>query len=216
MSSLFWLSYALLWVIAVGAAALVFVLMREIGRIYLSQSSSFVRDGIAKGRELPDVKVGTAEEATSLRELLGRHPYTMVLAVRPDCPYCPAASEAVLDWAAGTDGLGVAVLVEGEDLGRYREIKDASVARLDTGMLQSALRVRATPFAFLADRQATVMAKGVVNDSGHIERLLEQVDGDLPPGLVSRSDGREELPLVLMGGDGGRGDLAGDRGREEQ
>jgi hypothetical protein len=212
MSSLFWLSYVLLWLIAMGSAALVFVLMRELGRIYLSQSSSFIRDGIAKGRRLPEVQVSTRDGMTSLPDLTGRDAYTVVLAVRPDCPYCPAASDAVVHWAARREGLGAVLLVEGEHLGRYGDIEGASAARVDAGVLQSTLRVRVTPFALLVDRRATVLAKGLVNDASHLERLVEQIHGALPPELVSSSNGREELPVVLVPGNKGNGDVVANRG----
>jgi hypothetical protein len=216
MSSLFWLSYVLLWVIAVGSAILVFVLMRELGRIYLSQSSSFVRDGIAKGDRLPDVEVDTPGGTVSLPDLTAGNAYTVVLAVRPDCPYCPAAAEAVVHWTARAEGLGAVLLVAGGDLGRYESIQKASAAGIDEHVLESTLRVRVTPFGFLVDRRATVLAKGLVNDTSHIEGLVEQVDGDPLLGRLSSSNGRDELSVVLAGAsreNGGRVTYSGEERR---
>ena len=46
MSSPFWLSYSLLWILVLVESILIFALLREIGRLHLQNPESIVRDGL--------------------------------------------------------------------------------------------------------------------------------------------------------------------------
>lgn len=204
MDETFWVSYALLWVLVVGLGVIVLALFRELGRIYLSAPDSYHRDGVAVGRRLPNLELTLPQGAASLEQVLSPWPCSMVLATRPDCEFCPGAARAV---AHGLEVLpDVAGVVLETELAPSAdgELGGLVVAGMGPHGL-SHLGVRATPFAFVVARDRTVLAKGIVNDEGHLRELLEQAarspEGEviarqLPP----RRDPRDPVLNVIHAG----------------
>lgn len=177
MDRLFWLSYALLWLSVLGLGLLVFMLLRELGRIYLGRSSSFVGDGPAIGERVPDLSVETGERSVSLSELIAGSDYTTLLITLLDCSLCTGAADAVERSTRNSEELGGVILVDGGDLGHFAEYGErggCQVARLAEGDSHAELRIRATPFALLVDADLTVLAKGILNDDRDLAALVEQ------------------------------------------
>jgi hypothetical protein len=173
MSTLFVASYVLLWILVVGQSIMLFILLRELGRIYLSQSSSFVRDGVAQGSPLPALPIMTPDGSAGLDSLYTGARYTALLVARPDCPYCPEAADVVRQWAGQAPELGAGVVVDGRELGAYAD-KGVPAGLLDPDMARRQLRVRATPFVFVVDHRGIVLGKGVINAADHLDEVLQR------------------------------------------
>jgi hypothetical protein len=236
MDSLFWLSYGLLWVSVVGLGLLVFLLFREIGRIYLGQSSSFTRDGVDIGRQLPDLSVQTPTASAVLSDLTAGSAYATVLVTRNDCSFCTEAADAVDRAARRSPKLGGVILVDGTDFGPFGSYDDQGGCNV--GLLREGdvgeLKIRATPFALLVDGDLTVLAKGILNTDRDVSALVERASNeagidlqvelalDAPEGdgRVDRAGASARLPVHHVGGRNGDdesdvGTAARDADREE-
>jgi hypothetical protein len=191
MSSLFWVSYVVLFVVVAVQSVLLYLLLREIGKIYLSESTSFIRDGVPTGKQLPDLSVTTAGGRERLADLVGAAPYAFVLVAQPDCSYCRDAAAALRRWAGGSAKLTSVTLVDGDDVTPYERISARAVARLAPHDMHRRLRVRATPYVFLVDRSRRVLAKGLVNDERDVRDLIERSAGDAFSDLAPDGHGHE-------------------------
>ena len=127
MSTGFWISYGLLWILVVFGSLLIVGLFREIGRAYLSESESL--SGLVDERRL-----------------------TFVLSVLPSCEVCvPALEETIADPFVKSSAT-VVVLVADEHPHEYESFRDrATVAHLPQREVGRLLRIRAYPFAFVLD-----------------------------------------------------------------
>jgi hypothetical protein len=203
MSSLFWISYALLWVTVAVTGVLVFLLLREIGKVYLAQSSSHARDGVEVGKRLPDLRLRTADGNAQLSDLLAGADHAIVLAASSDCGLCPEAAETVGLWVGAAPALGGAVLVDGDGWESYAS-DTCAVAQLPDGALNRQLELRGTPFAYLVDRDLTVLSKGVVNHEGHIAMLLRESNVEALVRMTQAPlDDSELVTVVGVNGDEG-------------
>jgi hypothetical protein len=191
MSSTGWVvSYVVLWVLVVLESLLLFVLLREIGKVYLGQSSSLARDGIGVGEVVPDVELAGLAGNLRLHSVFERARRSIVLFVNPDCPWCPDAIQAVQAAVAREDDLSAAVLAPREQLRAYGDLRDVVVGGVDAEVLRKTMLVRATPYALITDAEGTVLTKGVINGETSLDALLRPAEeiaasnGD-EPGLVT-------------------------------
>jgi hypothetical protein len=176
LSSLFGVSYVLLWILVVGQSFMLFVLLRTIGHLLLNDQPIGVREGVEVGKKLPDVQATTAAGPGLLHELLPSRPYAAVVFTTPGCGYCPGAVEAVRHAVAEFPWLGATVLVRGDELNGYAEVAEwGSVATIAADAAEQ-LNLRATPFVMVVDGSAKVVAKGVVNDETHLATLIEATE----------------------------------------
>lgn len=174
MSALFWTSYALLWLIVPTQSLLLFILLREVGRVYLGDPASFARDGVKLGRQLPALKAVTVEGEQRLSELASGGLPTALLCASLECRQCPDTVRALARLTElRPDLAGILVIGSGE-LGRYASETGFKVAAVAQDDFRKRLGVRATPFMMILDHQGAVIAKGVVNDLLDMERLLEE------------------------------------------
>jgi hypothetical protein len=166
-------TYVLLWVLVLAQSALLFVLLRQIGHAYLSQLPVSEREGVLVGKPLPDLPVITADGARTLFSFVTARSYSVVVLVTPTCPICREAVDALRETTAELPWLGGTVLVQGHSLDKYAAVSTwGNVGGItDKGARQ--LRVRATPFAFVVNNAGQVVAKGVVNTTDDLHRLLE-------------------------------------------
>ena len=171
--SFFLTTYVLLWVLVLAETLLLFVLLRQIGHAYLSQLPISEREGVSVGKRLPDVSTTTSNGTRTLFSLVAAGPYTAVVLVTPTCPICHEALEALQATTAELPWLGGTVLVEGRTLDGYSDVGTWADVGTITDKTARQLRVRATPFAFIVDNAAQVVAKGIVNTTEDLHRLLE-------------------------------------------
>jgi hypothetical protein len=169
------LSYALLWALVVGESVLLLLMFRELGRIYLSQSSSFARDGVDVGSRVPDIGVRLGGRELALADALPGASFTVIVAARDDCPYCLDAARAVAEGISGADDVQAIVLMRGRVAPAYHQLAGVAVAEVGERAF-ARLRIRATPFGLVVSETGRVLSKGILNHSAHLTDLLEQAD----------------------------------------
>ena len=182
MSTGFWISYGLLWILVVFGSLLIVGLFREIGRAYLSESDSLYRDGHAPGTDLSDVTVRLDGRTESLSGLVDERRLTFVLSVLPSCEVCvPALEETIADPFVKSSAT-VVVLVADEHPHEYESFRDrATVAHLPQREVGRLLRIRAYPFAFVLDHEGIVRAKGPMFGSRAASGLLRDAQAFVAP-----------------------------------
>ncbi|HET7128481.1 MAG TPA: hypothetical protein VFJ93_05325 [Gaiellaceae bacterium] len=172
MSDALLASYVVLWVLVVAQSLFLFVLLRELGRVYLRDSASLHRDGVPIGQQMPNVAIEGPTGAARLRTVLRGRP-TIVVVASPSCSLCPPVIALAERWTRRVHGLGLLVLVNGETLDGYAHLADR-VVRADSQDIATRLLVRATPFVLVLDDAAVVRAKGIVNSNRHMSVLVRQ------------------------------------------
>ncbi|MGH3938532.1 MAG: TlpA family protein disulfide reductase [Pseudonocardiaceae bacterium] len=187
-SSLFGITYVLLWVLVISESVLMFVLLRTIGHLLLAEQPIAVREGVPVGRQLPDVEARTADGHRSLHSLLPGKPYTAVVFATPTCSYCPGAVKAVQQAVGELPWLGATVLVRAAELDGYAQIDEWGHVGMITSTAARKLNVNATPFVMIVDDTGKVIAKSVVNGAGHLSDLLATTEA-----TMTNSDSRVHL-----------------------
>ena len=172
MSDALLASYVVLWVLVVAQSLFLFVLLRELGRVYLRDSASLHRDGVPIGQQMPNVAIEGPTGAARLRTVLRGRP-TIVVVASPSCSLCPPVIALAERWTRRVHGLGLLVLVNGETLDGYAHLADR-VVRADSQDIATRLLVRATPCVLVLDDAAVVRAKGIVNSNRHMSVLVRQ------------------------------------------
>ena len=113
MPTLFYASYAALWLLLLVLGVLLLLLYRHVGLMALGTLEGVQRDGLPVGSVAPPISAVTAAgEDRGWQPTRGR-PELLIFAA-PDCAPCRAVLPAVNRLAAATDGaLGFAALVPG-------------------------------------------------------------------------------------------------------
>jgi hypothetical protein len=171
MNSAFYGSFVVLWVLVVGQSLLLLTLLREIGRIYLSDTSALQRDGIALGRRLPPIKVNTRRGDSTLDAFL-RSRLNIVMIASDGCGVCGPTADVVRRWASRSTDINGVVLLNAKKLGVWGDVSGLDVVLVSAEDVKSQLEVRATPFVFVTDADGAILAKGLVNTHRHVKQLL--------------------------------------------
>jgi methylamine dehydrogenase accessory protein MauD len=177
MSSVFYASYAALWILFLVQALLLFLLYRHIGLTLLSTSEGVQRDGLKVGEIAPAFRgVGVGGESVQWAPQPGRA--ELLIFAAPDCEPCLDVFPYINHVATGINGSEVPVtaVVAGD---RRQAIlaaeKFGPVVRFvaEDGTAAFALyQVRVTPFAFAVGRDGRIQAKGLCNHPNALRRLL--------------------------------------------
>jgi hypothetical protein len=177
MSSYFWISYALLWLLVVGIAVLVLMLLREIGRAYLNsdeQRADPNKTGPKLNTQVPRLPVRCGATESLLEEVVSEYPYSLVLVTKDNCPICPKAAAAVGGWTRRSQVVaGILLANPGEH--PYHSEADYITVTAEHEVVEEALGIRFVPFGLLIDRSGRVLSKGIVNDEVDIDRLTSRV-----------------------------------------
>lgn len=182
MTTLFYLSYAAMWLLLLAQGLLLLLLYRHFGLITLGTEEGVQRDGLPVGELAPAIRGTTAEGTT-----VGWHPRPghaeLVLFATPDCAPCAQVMPAVGALHRHNPSLGIAVIVPGRDRGiaRFVEKFRPSFPCFADERRQSfdGYRVRVTPFAFVIGADGRIRAKGLCGTPSRLRTLLASagVDG---------------------------------------
>ena len=180
MSTLFYVSYAALWLLLLVIGVLLLLLYRHFGMMSLGTLEGVQRDGLPIGALAPAISGVTAEGKDTAWEPRRGQAHLLLFAA-PDCEPC-ATIVPILNQLARTTagGLGIAAVVPGprDEVARF-------VARYHPPFLCLAedgsgafprFRVRVTPFGFVIGTDGRVLAKGLCGDAGRLQGLLEAAD----------------------------------------
>jgi thiol-disulfide isomerase/thioredoxin len=182
MSTLFYVSYAALWLLLLTIGVLVLLLYRHFGVMSLGTLEGVQRDGLPIGSVAPPISgVTAAGQDTSWGPKRGQP--QLLLFAAPDCEPCATVLPHVERLArAMNGGIGVAAVVPGpkDEVARFVERYHPSFPCLaeDGSGAFTRYRVRVTPFGFVVGSDGRVLAKGLCGDQVRLRGLLEAADLD--------------------------------------
>lgn len=172
-----WLtSYVVLWGIVLFQGLVIFVLMRQLGIIYLGTAQGVGRDGIAAGQRAPDFTL--PDLAGGLRSLAAFRGRSLLLVFgSTSCAPCrglvPDLNAFAQTHAADLDAL---FAIRGTPSETQRFVDDLGlhvpVGIYDDEELPEKYKARVTPFAFIIDGEGIVRSKGLANNRAHLDMLL--------------------------------------------
>ncbi len=180
MSTLFYVSYAALWVLLLTIGVLVLLLYRHFGMMSLGTLEGVQRDGLPIGSVAPAISGVTAGGDDSRWEPTRGQPQLLLFAA-PDCEPCATVLPHVERLARAVNGgLGIAAVVPGpkDEVARFVERYRPSFPCLaeDGSGAFTRYRVRVTPFGFVVGADGRVLAKGLCGDQVRLRGLLEAAD----------------------------------------
>lgn len=195
MSTLFYVSYAALWVLLLVIAVLLLLLYRHFGMMALGTLEGVQRDGLPIGAAAPVVSGVTAEGDDRAWEPKRGKPQLLLFAAA-DCEPCGVVLPYLNRLGAATNGqaVGITAVVPGprEEVARLVDVYKPPYPCLaeDGSGAFNRFRVRVTPFGFVIGGDGRVLAKGLCSDpnrlrnllvAGGLEEAAEAIKDDVPP-----------------------------------
>ena len=180
MPTLFYVSYAALWILLLTTGVLVLLLYRHFGMMSLGTLEGVQRDGLPVGSIAPPISGVTASGQDTGWQPKRGQPQLLLFAA-PDCEPCATVLPHVERLAGAVDDdLGIAAVVPGprDEVARFVERYRPPFACLaeDGSGAFTRYRVRVTPFGFIIGGDGRVLAKGLCGDQVRLRRLLEAAD----------------------------------------
>jgi methylamine dehydrogenase accessory protein MauD len=178
MSGPWLVSYVVLWALVLFQGAVIFLLLRQLGVIYMGTAQGVSRDGLALGRRAPEFTApDLAGRPISLSDFLGR-PLLLIFGSVACAPCRTLIPDLNVFADERRDDLRALFLCRGsvEEARRFAHELDVRVpfAVHPDEELPEKYKARVTPFAFLIDGEGVVRAKGLANNRSHLDMLLEQ------------------------------------------
>jgi methylamine dehydrogenase accessory protein MauD len=174
-----WLaSYIALWIIVALQGVAIFLLLRQLGIMYLGTAQGVARDGIAPGTKAPDFSLPALDGSTvSLRAMRGLP--TVLVFGSSNCNPCRSLVPELNDFAAELrDSLRVLFLCRGSESEARAFAEQTAitvpVAAHPDEELSDKYKARVTPFAFVIDGEGVVRSKGLSNNRLHLDALWDQ------------------------------------------
>ena len=190
-----WLaSYIALWAVVMLQGVAIFVLLRQLGIMYLGTAQGIARDGLAAGERAPEFALPALSGGTvSLPDFRGFR--LLIVFGSASCAPCRALIPDLNAFAQEKrDELRVLFLCRGglDEARRFAAELDVQVpvAVHPDDSLPDKFRARVTPFAFLLDGEGIVRAKGLANNRSHLDMLLE---------MAAKETGRGEQKAARNG-----------------
>lgn len=173
MVTLFYLSYAALWVLLLIEGVLILLIYRHFGMVTLGTAEGVQRDGLPIGETAPAIRGSTA--AGMAQEWLPHQGQPqLVLFATPDCAPCAQVLPAVS--ALAEHGLEIVTVVPGRRDGVVRLIEKFRPPFLcladEERRAVDRYRVRTMPFAFVIGNDGHILAKGLCGDPWRLRLLL--------------------------------------------
>jgi len=175
MSEMFWISYALLWVLVIFMAALLLLVYRHFGLMALGTVDGVQRDGLPVGVVAPSFTGMSASD--EIKDWPGPHPLGVLLFAAPGCEPCAKVLPHVQSLQQLAPELSVTVVVAGSSenatliANKYKLTGDCLADR-GTDVFGK-FKVRVSPFAFVVDRDGRIRAKGLCTDPFRLRDLLD-------------------------------------------
>jgi hypothetical protein len=200
MSTAFYVSYGVLWVLVIVLSVLLLLVYRHFGMMALGTIQGVQRDGIPVGEGAPDITATTP----SGRELVlkpGSSGPALVVFASPDCEPCSVVLPYLNNFIGRESAPELITLVPGPAATADRLAADYRLiyecyAEDGSGAFDT-YRVRVTPFAFVVGRDGTVLSKGLCSEPLMVRDLLAAagLDEDVVPDTLPLAPGhghREE------------------------
>lgn len=188
MSGLWLVSFIALWAIVLFQGLVIFVLMRQLGIIYLGTAQGVARDGIAPGQRAPDFTLpDLGGRIRSLADFQGRS--LLLVFGSTTCAPCRGLVPDLNVFAqTHAPGLEALFAIRGTPAEAQRFVDELHV-QVPVGIfnddeLPEKYKTRVTPFAFIVDGEGVVRAKGLSNNMSHLDMLLRMAN-ETPKGRNS-------------------------------
>jgi methylamine dehydrogenase accessory protein MauD len=172
-----WLaSYIVLWGVVLFQGAVIFVLLRQLGLMYMGSAQGVARDGLAAGERAPEFTLpDLAGRLVPLADFRGR-PLLLVFGSTTCAPCRGLIPDLNVFARERAAELQVLYLSRGEADETQRFVSELDV-RVPVAIhpdheLPDKYKARVTPFAFVIDAEGVVRAKGLANNRDHLEQLL--------------------------------------------
>lgn len=180
MSGAWLASYIALWAVVLFQGLVIFLLLRQLGIMYLGTAQGVARDGLAVGQRAPDFALPALDGRTvALADFLSR-PLLLIFG-SPNCAPCRSLIPDLNAFAREKrEEIGVLFLMRGEAEAAQRFVDEtgieAPVAVHPDERLPDQYKARVTPFAFVIDREGIIRAKGLANNRDHLTMLLHMAE----------------------------------------
>lgn len=199
MSSVFLISYVLLWCVALLEGMLLVLVYRQVGLYLLGGRGRAELGGIPEGAKAPpiDVRVGQSKRLLTWTEC-DRDAW-LVLFTLSGCPMCDELASRLPDLGRQWGNRFKLVWLEHEMPGvdpRLPPGLEPWISATADRSAYEAFDVRAAPFAYIIRRDGLVTTRRLVNDLEDLHRILEAVasppDGEARVLAESHSDVRPD------------------------
>lgn len=179
MSTVFWVSYVLLWILVVVLTVGIFALYHHFGQMYLNTPEGRETQGPRpESRLLAMEAVDVSGQAVVLP--LDQRPALIVFAAT-DCMLCAELRQSLLRICRERAALSVVVLCRGSEAGVLAWAGElAGVARVvadPRGRYALRYRVSGTPFGVAVGRDGVVRHTGIVNTYDQLAHLADESAG---------------------------------------
>jgi len=199
MSGAWLVSYIVLWGVVAFQGLVIFVVLRQLGMMYLGTAQGVARDGIAAGQRAPDFTLpNLAGSLVSLADFRGRS--LLLVFGSTSCAPCRGLAPDLNEFARAKAGeFDALFLIRGtpNEVQRFVDELDVRVpvALYNDEELLEKYKTRVTPFAFIIDGEGVVRAKGLANNREHIDMLVKMA-ADESKGRARRNGVAAEAPLA--------------------
>lgn len=175
MSTAFYVSYGVLWVLVIVLSVLLLLVYRHFGMMALGTIQGVQRDGIPVGDKAPDI-TATTDTARQVVLKPGSSKPALVVFASPDCEPCTVVLPYLNNLYGKESAPELMVLVPGpaetaERMNAEHRLLFECLAEDGSGAFD-AYRVRVTPFAFVVGPDGRILAKGLCSEPLMVRDLL--------------------------------------------
>lgn len=201
-----WLvSYVVLWGVVLFQGLVIFILLRQLGVMYLGTAQGVANDGLPIGDRAPDFTASGLEgQDISLADFRGR-PLLLVFG-SPNCVPCRQLIPDLHVFARERAAEMRVLFLSRSEVEESRRFADelnleVPIATVPNDELADKFRARVTPFAFLVDGEGVIQAKGLANNRDHLELLVRMArrHADRAEGRASHNGSDEAEQPVAKG-----------------
>jgi methylamine dehydrogenase accessory protein MauD len=186
-----------LWCLFLVQSAIIFLLLRQVGLLYLRIQPAGARTisiGPEIGDELPAMVLEDMDDPTWKLEITNNMQEDVLLIfMSASCRACRSLVPAIGPLLAETRGVIDWALVIADDPGTSRGFRRENgltfILFSHAPSLRTKLNVGMTPYAILIQRSGKVVAKGIVNQIEHLESIVDVIRTSRGPASVAATWG---------------------------
>ncbi len=170
------------WTLLFALGFLVIVMYRQLGFLLRLKDAGTEREGLPIGEKAPAFDYTPVNGSTSLParfEPIGK--WSLLVFVEPGCSSCRStipALEQLVPILERRMRMLVVTSAEPALIAAIDVFRTASVGinRVSKDVPNELYRTRSTPFAYLADPEGIIQAKGVATDESAIRKIMQKAD----------------------------------------
>lgn len=167
-------SYVLLWVLVLAMAAMILLLYRQLGEIYLGTREGRSREGLGIGKHAPSF---TLSDLEGQRVVVPRPTPTLLVFGTPHCGPCRQLIPDLIAFTRETTPHLHVYFVAGEDPAENRTLANGvtlpfPILTQPKFSIAEQYEVKRSPFAFYIDENSIIRDKAVVNNLEQLQRLV--------------------------------------------